>query len=196
MAAGAVAAYRPLAFTAERTRSPQLRPWYRVELFFAGAVELAACNTLGKPRQSRTSPAHSNRSSGPKDECEDVSGGLIGEDIRQAENQQREIKKQALPSLPKLYARLGDCAEVRTFPLRQNEDARVSRQSQLRTHKQRGVRAEAKRAPRPLAPAERRVIDGAARAQRLQDAGGAARDPILGRPTTDDHYPLSNHSQL
>ena len=51
----------------------------------------------------------------------------LARNIRQPENQQREIKKQALPSLPKLYARLGDCAEVRTFPLRQNEDARVPR---------------------------------------------------------------------
>ena len=46
----------------------------------------------------------------------------------------------------------------------------------------RGVRAEANRAPRPLAPAERRGARGAARAQRLQDAGGAARGPVLGRP--------------
>ena len=60
----------------------------------------------------------------------------------------------------------------------------------------RGVRAEAKRAPRPLAPAKRRGAGGATRAQRLQDAGGAARDPILDRPTTHDHEPLSNHSQL
>ena len=58
----------------------------------------------------------------------------------------------------------------------------------------RGVRAEANRAPRPLAPAERRGARGAARAQRLQDAGGAARGPVLGRPTTHDHEPLANHS--
>ena len=60
----------------------------------------------------------------------------------------------------------------------------------------RGVRAQAKRATRPLAPTQHRVDGGAARAQRLQDAGGAARDPTLDRPTTHDHEPLSNHSQL
>ena len=44
------------------------------------------------------------------------------------------------------------------------------------------------------AGAKRRGARGAARAQRLQDAGGAARDPVLGRPTTHDHEPLSNDS--
>ena len=155
---------------------------------------LAACKTLGKPGQSRTL-LHTRAVLRGRKTSARTCRAVDWPTNNLRRNQQSESKKLAL-SLRSSFTHVSAIAlrferfhYDRTKTLESHKSLSLSR-----THKQRGVRAEAKRAPRPLAPAERRVIDGAARAQRLQDAGGAARDPILGRPTTHDHEPLANHS--